>query len=268
MAIGIKLGVGISGVGGAGGAPNLLSGLVAYWALDEASGTRADSVDGHDLSDNNTVTQAAGLVHANAASFARATSEYLEAADHAAMSGDIPFTLAVWFYQTTAADGQTRTLVSRDDGFAGLREWNLRNREDPPEPAFEVRGANTILSGTPLALNAWHLAVVWHDPVANEIGMQLDGGSVLTEPTTGAITDRAVTTWIGGRHNSGSGGQDFFDGRIGPAAYWGRVLSAAERALYYNGGAGLAYPFAVGLLYLANGFALDLIGGGFLRLIG
>ena len=36
---------------------------------------------------------------------------------------------------------------------------------------------------------------------------------------------------------------DYWDGRIGPVAFWKRVLSSDERALLWNQGNGLAYPF-------------------------
>ena len=63
--------------------------LIAYWKLDEASGTRNDSKGANHLTDNNTVTQAVGKV-GNAAQFTLANSEYLSIADNADLSaGDI-----------------------------------------------------------------------------------------------------------------------------------------------------------------------------------
>src|SRR4051812_50060322 len=72
----------------------LLNALIAHWRLEEASGVRADSHAGLDLSDINTVGQAAGKL-GNAASFVAGNEEILPAADQGAVGmGDIDFTLA------------------------------------------------------------------------------------------------------------------------------------------------------------------------------
>ena len=55
---------------------SLLSNLVAYWNLDEASGTREDSHGSNDLTDNNTVGSATGK-KSNGADFESANSERL-----------------------------------------------------------------------------------------------------------------------------------------------------------------------------------------------
>ena len=74
----------------------LTTSLIAHWNLDEASGTRVDAKGGNDLTDNNTVTQATGIV-SNAGQFTAANSEYLSIADNAALStGDIDFTIPLW----------------------------------------------------------------------------------------------------------------------------------------------------------------------------
>ncbi len=54
--------------------------LAAWWSFDEASGARNDSHGSSHLTDNNTVTSAAGK-KSNAASFASANAEYLNRSD-------------------------------------------------------------------------------------------------------------------------------------------------------------------------------------------
>ena len=90
-----------SGFATPGGSP-FLSGLIAYWTLDEASGTRVDAHGNNDLSDNNTVTSTTGKV-GDAAAFATANSEYLSRADNADLSvGNIDFTFDLWLNLSTA----------------------------------------------------------------------------------------------------------------------------------------------------------------------
>ena len=55
---------------------DLTDNLVAWWTLDETSGTRFDCVGSNDLADNNTVTSDPGKVNV-AAEFTLATEEFL-----------------------------------------------------------------------------------------------------------------------------------------------------------------------------------------------
>lgn len=68
--------------GPSGGADSLLTDLVAWWSLDETSGTRvnAHNPGTYDLTDNNTVGYDTGVV-GNAASFVGANSEFLSRND-------------------------------------------------------------------------------------------------------------------------------------------------------------------------------------------
>src|SRR5688572_28354046 len=61
------------------------SGLVSWWSLNEASGTRNDSHSTNHLTDNNAVPSAAGL-KGNSAAFVTAGLESLSIADNASIS--------------------------------------------------------------------------------------------------------------------------------------------------------------------------------------
>ena len=52
----------------------LTDNLIAFWQLEEASGVRYDSEGSNNLTDNNTVTSATGVV-GDAAQFTRSNSE-------------------------------------------------------------------------------------------------------------------------------------------------------------------------------------------------
>ncbi len=67
--------------------------LAEWWTLNETSGIRVASHNGNDLTDNNTVTSAAGK-KGNAAQFTNATNEYLSAADSVSLRiTNIDFTI-------------------------------------------------------------------------------------------------------------------------------------------------------------------------------
>lgn len=80
---------------------NLAASVAAYWKLDEASSTRADSEGTITLTDNNTVTSDTGKVYDLAAKFTAANSESLSTTDSGALTtlanSDTDFWVAAWF---------------------------------------------------------------------------------------------------------------------------------------------------------------------------
>lgn len=220
----------------------LYTSLVAAWKLEEASGARADSHGANALTDNNTVTQAAGKI-GSAAQFTAANSEHLSIADNAAMStGDIDFTFAGWLY----LDSKTavRGVFEKDNNTAGQREYGLyyTNADDRLHFYVFTPGdvyAEVIASafGSP-AVSTWIFFVVWHDAAANTINIQVNGGTVNSTAHAAGVKDAAATFSIGQ-----GGGNSYMDGRVDALNFWKRVLTAGERAELYNAGAGRAYPF-------------------------
>src|SRR5687768_7946971 len=89
--------------------------LIAYWNLDEASGTRTDSHGTNHLTDNNTVGSAAGL-RGTAADFERDDTESLTIADNTGLSaGDVEITFAAW----VKLESKTNELVIFSKGTSG-----------------------------------------------------------------------------------------------------------------------------------------------------
>lgn len=225
----------------------LLTSLISYYKMDEASGTRVDSVvaSANDLTDNNTVTSAAGKI-SNAGQFTRANSEYLSHADNASLStGDIDFTWAAWVYMDSKP-AQTLYIIDKEGAASTDVEYMLRWTDYLDRFDFFTGGssyinvtANTL--GAP-SLSTWYLIIVWHDSVANTINIQVNNGTVDSVGTGGvAPPDTTNPVYIGARTNGGP--SNFWDGRIDEVGFWKRVLTATERTNLYNGGAGVTYPF-------------------------
>jgi len=82
----------------AAGLPLQRSGIVSYWNLDEAGGTRVDGIGTNNLTDNNTVLSGAGVV-GNAADFERDNVEYLSIVDASQSGLDITDDISIfhWF---------------------------------------------------------------------------------------------------------------------------------------------------------------------------
>jgi hypothetical protein len=225
---------------GGGGPSSLLTDLVAYWKLDEASGTRVDSTEsGLDLTDNNTVTQAAGKV-GNAGQFTAANSEYLSRANEAAIDpGDTTFYVAMWVYRDAAGSYHmlaTRYAAGGDATYelrisnANLLQWNVY------AGAATTRGSKAHSSAIGAA--AWTFVEAYHDAAANEIGVAINGGAWQTAATSGALAQSNVPLRIGARSDG-----FYMNGRIDEVGIWSRIPTAGERATLYNGGAGTTHPF-------------------------
>jgi len=226
----------------------LLDNIVAYWKLDEASGTREDSVGSNDLTDNNTVTQAQGKVD-EAAQFTNEYPnpyEYLSHADNADLStGDIDFTIAAWVYGDRTPESNEYWGIVTKDSDSDSREyfliWNGNENRfhfrvmDGSASKGEVK-ATTF--GAPSTLT-WYFIVVWHDATANTVNIQVNNGTVDSAATSGAPADTDAEFRIGRDY---SDNYRCWDGRIDEVGFWKRTLTEAERTALYNSGNGVSHP--------------------------
>lgn len=228
---------------------SLLTNLVAYWKLEEASGTRDDSHGSNDLADNNTVTQAAGKV-GNAGQFVRANTEYLSIADNAEVSaGNIDWTLSAWVY-LDSKPASVMIAVGKDSNVAGNREYVLDwfNTNDRFRfVVFNAAGATKIAEannfGAPTTATWYHL-IGWNDATADTVNLAVNDGTADSTSTAAFTPNNAAAEFrIGARVFVGA--VNPWDGRLDEVGLWKRVLTAAERTQLYNAGAGLAYPFTI-----------------------
>lgn len=215
---------------------SLLDDLVSHWKLDEASGTRVDSHGDNDLTDNNTVGQAAGKI-GDAAAFVAANSEYLSRTSNASLqAGDADFAIACWLWLDTTADG--RGLAGK--WLASNQEWILWEAGGNIRFFVSADGSGlTAVSVPEPAAGGWHLLVAWHDSVANTINIQLDNGAVASAAHAGGAFVGSAAFALG--TNLDAPTNYGWDGRIDSVSFWKRVLTSDERAALYSAGAGLDY---------------------------
>jgi len=226
----------------------LLNALIAFWPGNEANGNLIDAhTNGLNLTDTNTVTNAAGLVYAGARQYTAANDEYHQIADNTHLStGDVDFTCAAWVYLDSV--GVDRTILSKFYYAVNKREYALTYAHSGTAFSFIVSSLGTsvtstsVTSGTPNTAT-WYLVVAWHDSVANTISIQVNNGSVASKSHEGGVLDSDSLFVIGKTFTSWGP----FNGRIGPTMFWksaaggGGVLSADQRTSLYNSGSGLAY---------------------------
>ena len=234
------------------GSRPLLTGLIAYWQMDEASGDALDLVAGNHLSPVGAVSSAAGRV-GTARDFDSNLHQYLSRVAGTALStGDIDFTFSCWvrargFTHVPSSAG----IISKWIGTQSAREL-LLGYVISPSASFRLlvntstdspTNVYSTNAGVPL-INTWYHIVCWHDSVNSLIGISVNGSTANTVAHTGDI--RAVVTTpfaVGTLANDASGFEDHWNGQIDEMGFWKRMLTPTERAALYNSGRGLTYPF-------------------------
>jgi hypothetical protein len=209
----------------------LTDNLVAYWELEEASGTRNDSHGSNHLTDVNTVGSTTGKV-GTAADFEAGSSECLIRTDNTDLStGDIDFTWAFWI--NPESTGSFPVILSKGIAGAGNREY-LAYIDGSAKIFWEVNGASITTAGS-VSTSTWHFVVGWHDATNNLVGVSLDDTSATA--ADGGGVDGSADFELGASTTQGL----YFDGLIDQVGFWKRVLTAGERTALYNSGAGLSY---------------------------
>lgn len=217
---------------GAGASP-LLTGLISYWSMDEASGTRNDSRGTNHATVVGTPTSQTGRV---AGAVGTTAGNYVEAASNASLqTGNIDFTLAVWvwFDLTTASyvvakwqGGQLEHTILLNGVFQFLVSTT----------GLDFPGVSASTFGSPV-ISTWYFVVAWHDSVANTINIQVNDGAVDSAGHTGGVF--ASTAQL----QFGASAFGPLAGRVDEVGFWKRTLTAPERSALYAAGSGLTYPF-------------------------
>lgn len=222
--------------------PYLLTSLVSWWELGEASGTRVDSVTatGNDLTDNNTVLSATGKV-GDGADHEQANSEYLSRASGASLqTGDIDISGCAWVNIESVSAGFNPAIFKK--GANTSREYMLRILAATPAFEFLVSSdgttATTLTHGTTLSLATWYFVWFKHDSAADLIYLGVNDGAAVSVAHVGGMIAAGgdfKTAWNDWTDTG------IFDGVIDQMGFWKRMITDAEIAALYNGGAGVAF---------------------------
>jgi hypothetical protein len=220
---------------------SLLTNLISYWKLDEASGNAIDARGTQDLTAVNSPGSAAGKI-ATCRSFDFASSRRFSRAKTAELAvGDIDFTLQAWV-QVKSVPGLNNAILARwtldfnNRSFilmyhsSGVFRFLLSSNGSGPSL---TRDASTFGSAS---LNTWYLVHAWHDSINNQVGISVNAGTPdISSYSAGVFNDNG--NWQLGAFNNGN----HWDGLIDEAGFWKRVLTSSERAALYNSGNGLSY---------------------------
>lgn len=229
--------------GGGGGGSTLNTSLIAYWKLDEASGSRSDSEPtgtAQNLSDSGTTASATGKIN-NGADFEFSSTTYLSRSDSSDLSlgADTDFTIAGWV-KMESDTGFFAGIVAKNGGADNTDEYVVLY--NPGLQRFQFKVANGSSSQTVTADNlgipstaTWYHIVAIHDSTADQIKLIINNGTADTASWSGGTQDGTAEFRIGAMtYNGGLA----FDGIIDEVGFWKKALSASEITELYNSGSG------------------------------
>lgn len=219
---------------------------IAYWKMDEASGTRVDSTGhGYDLVDANDPTPSDTGKIGDALKSQDDPILYHELDASLSPSVDVSagVTVAAWIKANQAQFFGVQNTVT---GMIVLQPPELPPLQIGPKADFQMRvfcdsfgdsGFDAITQD--ISVDTWHWVVVWYDPVANVGYLQLDNGVIVSHvPWMGMSATLSIVV-VGANNGANTNDTVWFD----EVGIWARVLTSDERDYLYNSGAGRTlYP--------------------------
>ncbi|MCK5017430.1 MAG: LamG domain-containing protein [Candidatus Peribacteraceae bacterium] len=226
-------------IGGGATPSTLLDNLVAYWKLDEASGTVYDeTTNDYDGTPINSPTQGVTGIVNDAVSFEVDDSEWIDFGTSFWDPGTSDFTVSAWF---NVADSNLSQGVTGNWGTDPF--WYIRTASGDVLVSVDY-GATTVeskINGREITNNTWHLIILTLDRDGNQIlyvdNVLKDTDDISAQSAVNIAN--ANTHAIGGvGNNTGFGADNLNDGIIDQVCVWSRVITSDERAELYNSGSG------------------------------
>lgn len=213
--------------------------LVEHWRLNEESGNRTGAHAGKILTDNNTVTYAAGKL-GNAASFDLSNSESLSRTDSDLDGGPRDWSLTFWVYVPNTVTTQVSFV---NHGYNRTNDYDYYVFTDS-SGTFRARVLNSsrvAIESLPSGYseNAWNFVFVSYTHGTP--------GTVTASINNGTKDPKSIT---GGSYNSSNsnfriGGSlvndTYLTGQLDSFSFWTRVITDDEVTALYNSGNGLDY---------------------------
>lgn len=233
----------------------LLTSLVSFWEMQEASGTRYDAHGTNHLTASGTggVGQAAGKVGWGA-DFESGDSDRLTVADN----GTLPLSGSghdisafMWIkFETATHEGGWSSLIQHYKQSGNNRSWAFYNGGSGTNLAIELSTngsastSSATVSWTPSTATWYHVGFTY-DVSAGEVKFYVDGSQ------QGATQTGLDTSYFNSTDNLRLGNfyddttaSGRFDGVMDQVGLWTKVLTSGEITDLYNGGDGMGYGIA------------------------
>lgn len=208
-------------------------GAISYWKLDETSGNASDSIGSNTLTNNGTMTYAAGKINNGASP---TTSKYLSLADIDAISydGTQSISYSLWFKPTSTTGVQT--IFSKWENGTGTPQEYILYLNGTSLVFGALNDGTGITWGTAVTAGNWYYVVLTLGP-SKAMQMYVNNGAVQTHTSIGSVENTSAELRFG--QNAAT---NWFTGLIDEVGLWSRALSATEVTRLYNSGNGLTIP--------------------------
>lgn len=241
-------------------ADSLLTDLVAWWSLDEESGTRYDAhTSGINLTDVNTTGYISGK-QGNAADFVHSNSERLEVTDGNTLAiSNSDFTIVGWVkIDTTNNDPDVNWYIfhaSEGDGVSPFEVAEFVVRYENHATSLQIAGSFyddvnaawiTPVSADTAIHDTWVWCLFEWDSASLEARCSMNNG---TPGTASASAGAAMTVTLDSvainsisYGSSATRDNNTNDMAVDELAVWSRLLTADEKSRLFASGAGMGYP--------------------------
>ena len=214
-------------------------GLVAYWAMNEDSGTNVlDSVRAkHNGTAVNSPTWVSGKI-GNALKFTSASSQEVKVLDHADLDITGTLTIAFWVNLTTVEG------TGVDKGFDGSAlPYRAMELDAVTENFGTYDGGWNVVTYKAFNTNSWNLVVTrWNGTYIN---VWVNNSHVGSVAFAGAIPTNNHNLTFGAYLDATPTHLDFLNGVLDEIGIWNRSLTDAEINQLWNDGDGISYEGAL-----------------------
>jgi hypothetical protein len=205
--------------------------LIDWWEMDGSSSAQETGIFGTVSTGGTLPTAVAGW-----RDFESASLETLTFPDSDALStGDIAFSVHVEVQLESLTNGG---IVAKAQSL-GAREYHLRcvNTGAFRFEIFNSAGTSVgFVDSGAITTGVIYTIDAWHDPVANTVNIQVDGGTINSAATTGVPSNTVSQLRFG---TTQTGGADY-DGLMRRVGFWKRILTTAEKTALQAGTSPLA----------------------------
>ena len=221
-------------------------GLVAYYKMEEASGTRVDSFGSNDLTAVGLPGVAVGI-SGSAAHFTLGSTQYLQSVNPVDLRmGRTSFSICYWAYIDSINLIDNMWLVNKSlDGSAANSEFftGLITGATSLFKFFTSDGSGTqVVTASnfgAVSINTWYFVACIYDSANQVIKISINNGDSNSTAQTTGILATTLNFVVGRLGNDASTG--YHNGRIDELGVWKRALTNQELSDLYQGGVANTY---------------------------
>jgi hypothetical protein len=220
-----------------GGSSSLLTGLVSYWKLNEASGSVVDYGDSNTGTVTNATQSASGGKFSGAVTF-DGTGDFVSVGNPSNLQLTTTGAISFWIYPTNITG--LHFMISKGDGSNDRNGYYIFS--DGVYIGCNLATDSSYLNLSTIdytiSINSWnHIIFMWDNDYLYEY---INGNYYNSSNTIGSPTSSIYNFLIGGDNVYSAG----TIGKISAVGVWNRILTSSEAiTTLYNSGNGIEYPF-------------------------